>query len=360
MTSSTNTAGSVRIALIGAGYWSIANHIPELAKRDDVELVSVCRLGRDELDVIRKQWNFPVATEDYNEALDAGVDAAIIASPNTLHYEHAMAALSRGLHVMVEKPLTPHADEAWAIVHESERRDVHLLVPYGWHYKPFVQQAKTLAARIGTIQHVLCHMTSPTPGLFDGEGGYGTVEIGGRTFEASPQTWADPVHAGGYAMGQLSHAVGLLCWLTGLRSNGVMARTRLSSTRVDLTDAAVVEFENGAIGTLSGCGLGPAHAKYQVDIRLFGTDGMMLLDIERERAQLIRHNADDETIDVVPGEGDYDCVGPPHRFIDLIRGLAVNNDSPGDVAARTAEIIEAVLQAAETRTYQAIGDGANT
>ena len=49
--------------------------------------------------------------------------------------------------------------------------NVHLLVPYGWHYKPFLQTAKAWldAGRIGTVQHALCHMASPIRDLLEGK-----------------------------------------------------------------------------------------------------------------------------------------------------------------------------------------------
>lgn len=347
----------VRVAVVGAGFWAVANHIPELAGRDDVELVSVCRLGRPELDVIQRRFGFRIATEDVVEALDAGVDAAVICGPNDLHRDHALAAIERGLHVMVEKPLAPTAREAWAIVDAARARDLVALVPHGWHYKPFVRAAYELArsGALGEIRHVLCHMASPTVELFEGRGGYGTVEIEGLVFESSPVTWASTGHRGGYALGQMAHSVGLLCWLTDLRGASVSARSTASGTGVDVVDAAVVEFEGGALGSLSGCGLAPAHAGFQVDIRVFGSDGMLLLDVERERCVLRRHDGSDEIVSVQPGSGAYECTGPPHRFIELVRGLSDRNDSPAEASARAIEILEGLLRSAAERRTVAIG-----
>ena len=92
-----------------------------------------------------------------------GEDGIVVASPHTLHYEHAHAALERGLHVMCEKPMTTNAAEARQLVQLAEDKGVHLLVPYGWHYKEFVQQAKRLMddGAVGDIEYVLCHMASP-------------------------------------------------------------------------------------------------------------------------------------------------------------------------------------------------------
>ncbi len=352
--------GRVRVAVIGAGFWAVANHIPVLAARDDVELVSVCRLGRRELEAIARRFRFRLATEDALEALEAGVDAAVICGPNDLHREHALAALERGQHVLVEKPLAPSARDAWAIADAAAARGLVALVPHGWHYKPFVRRAHELvqAGAVGRIQHVLCHMASPTVELFEGRGGYGTVELDGLVFEASPATWASPGHGGGYALGQMTHSVGLVCWLTGLRGESVWARSRSSATGVDVVDAAVVEFAGGAVGSVSGCGLAPAHAGFQVDIRIFGSDGMLLLDIERERCVLRRHDRVDELVRVEPGSGEYECSGPPNRFIELVRGLTDVNDSPAEAAARTVEIVEGVLLSAAEGRAVAVGAGA--
>lgn len=355
---SATAPSRVRVAVIGAGFWAVANHIPELAGRDDVELVSVCRLGRPELDAIRRCFGFRVATEDVAQALDAGVDAAVICGPNDLHCEHALAAIERGLHVMVEKPLAPTAREAWAIVGAARERGLVALVPHGWHYKPFVRRAYELvqSGALGEIRHALCHMASPTVELFEGRGGYGAVEIEGLVFEASPETWASTGHRGGYALGQMAHSVGLLCWLTGLRGASVSARSTASGAGVDVVDAAVVEFDGGALGSFSGCGLAPAHASFQVDIRVFGSDGTLLLDVERERCVLLRHDGADESFPVEPGSGAYECTGPPHRFVELVRGLSDRNDSPAEASARAIEILEGLLRSAAERRTVTIGE----
>lgn len=346
----------VRLAVIGAGFWAVANHIPELASRDDVELVSVCRLGHRELEVVRRRFGFRVATEDYTEALDAGVDAVVIAVPNTLHTPVALDAIERGLHVMVEKPLAPTGADAWAIVEAARARGVHLLVPHGWQYKPFVQRAHELvrAGRIGDVRYALCHMASPTVALFEGSGGYGTVDLDGVIFEASSETWASEASAGGYALGQMSHSLGLLCWVVGLRATRVFAQGLASGSGVDIADAAVVELENGAIASVSGCGLAPDHAGFQVDLRLVGSDGMVLLDVERERCALVRHDGDDDAFAVSAGEGAYECSRPPHRFVELIRGLSVRNDSPGEAAAAAVEIIEAIGRSRSSGQFEPI------
>ena len=47
-----------RIGVIGAGWWATEYHIPNLKKREDVELVSVCKLEEDQLNFVKNKFNF--------------------------------------------------------------------------------------------------------------------------------------------------------------------------------------------------------------------------------------------------------------------------------------------------------------
>jgi predicted dehydrogenase len=345
----------VRLGLIGAGWWATANHLPLLAKRDDVELTAVCRLGHRELEQVKDQFGFRFATESAEELVNhPDLDAVIVCSPHTLHHEHARLALQRGLHVLCEKPMCTRGAHARELVELARAKGVHLLVPYGWHYKPFIQQAKRWLdeKRIGEVQYVLCHMASPIRDLL--QGGKFAVEensgqAGGVLFEPDPKTWADPtVAGGGYGHAQISHSTGMLFWLTDLMPATVYALMTAPGAQVDIYDSISVRFTSGAIGTISGAGTVPpvGQAQYQVDLRLFGTEGMLLLDCERARVQLRRHDGQREQIELDPGAGAYSCEGPPHNFIDLIVGKTDTNYAPGEAAMRSVLLLDAAYRSA--------------
>ena len=349
------TAQKVRLGFIGAGWWATANHMPLLAQRDDVELTAVCRLGADELRQVKEKFGFRFATEDAAELVDhPGLDAVIVSSPHTLHYEHAKRSLENGLHVLCEKPMCTRGDQARELVALATRKGRHLLVPYGWHYKPFVQQAKRWMdeGAVGTVQYVLCHMASPIRDLlqhghFQAERVSG--QAGGVLFQPDPTTWADPqVAGGGYGHAQLSHSTGMLFWLTGLEPESVYALMANGPARVDLYDALSVRFRGGAIGTVSGAGTIPPgeQAKYQVDLRIFGTEGLLMLDCERARLELRRHDGRTERLDLAPDAGAYSCEGPPHNFVDLILGKTAVNSAPGEAAARSVGLLDAAYRSA--------------
>ncbi len=122
-----------RIGVIGAGWWAAENHIPVLQSRQDVEIVGICRLGREELRKAQERFGIPYGTEDYKELLALkGLEGVVVSSPHHLHFEHASAALERGIHVLCEKPMTLLASEANRLAGLAQSRHLHFLIPYGW------------------------------------------------------------------------------------------------------------------------------------------------------------------------------------------------------------------------------------
>ena len=66
---------------------------------------------------------------------------------------------------------------------------------------------------------------------------------------------------------------------------------------------------------------------------------------ERGRLRVRCHDGRRQKFRVPSGEGASRCEGPPHRFVELIRGHG-RNDSPGEVAARSVELIDAMYRSA--------------
>lgn len=126
------------------------------------------------------------------------------------------------------------------------------MVPYGWHYAKFIQEAKRKmdAGPVGDIEFVMCHMASPIRSLLEGKQflskGGGAED---RMFDPAAKTWSDPTIAGGgYALAQMSHSAGLAYWLTNLKPERVPALTSSTTSAVELYDAFSVHFTSGAIG----------------------------------------------------------------------------------------------------------------
>ena len=238
----------VRVGVIGAGSWAIASHLPHLANHDDLEFVGISRKGPEILKKISDRYGFKVASEDYRDVLNAGVDICVIGSPTGLHHEHAKAALEAGAHVMCEKPVTINPADAWDLDATAKRVGKELIIAFGWNYMPMMQEAKALMEKygIGDLEHLTIHMSSATRELLSNTGAYPDA-----TPEALPdeKTWTDPtLSGGGYGQAQLSHALGMGLWVTGARAeSGFALMSAPMNAPVEMHDAISYRFEGGAI-----------------------------------------------------------------------------------------------------------------
>jgi predicted dehydrogenase len=345
----TRVSPKLRLGVIGAGSWAVASHLPNLAeRRDEVEFVAVARQGRELLERIKADWGFSVASENYQDVIDAGIDICVVSSPTAHHYEHARAALEAGAHVLIEKPMTIDPEHAWELVELANANGLHLICAFGWHYRPLFMRAKAAVDEcpIGTIEELSIRMQSFTRELLSNRGAYP---------KASPdsipehRTWTDPgVSGGGYAQAQLSHALAAALWLTSLRGQEVFAYTTAPlDAPVELHDAIVVRYEGGAIGTITGAS---SHStigvpENELDIRAVASEGQLALDVATGTFWIGRED-DRVEIDLGPEGGLYDCVGPPNALVDLALEKTDVNPTPGELGARTVEVLAAVYQSA--------------
>ena len=136
-----------RIGVIGVGWWATSNHIPVLRLRRDVELVCGCGLDPATNERIRNDFGFGSMTTDHEELLQHDLDAVVVSSPHPWHGRHAIAALTAGRHVYVEKPFATKVAEAREIVRLAEEKNLHVVVSLGWHSRPLIAKARQLMAK---------------------------------------------------------------------------------------------------------------------------------------------------------------------------------------------------------------------
>jgi predicted dehydrogenase len=350
----------LRLGVIGAGSWAVVSHLPNFAQRaEEVEFVAVCRKGRELLEKVKTDWGFSIASEDYVDVIQAGIDICLVASPPLFHHAHAKAALQAGAHVLIEKPFTIDPEDAWDLVATAHACDRHVVVSYGWNYLPIVREAKRLMTEpgIGEVETVAITMASQCRELFGPAASYPGADLAIRP---ERETWTDPaVSGGGYGQAQLTHALGLALWLTGLRATEVFSLMWKGEASVEFHDAVTIRYEGGAIGTMYG---GSTHAgaggvREPLEVRAIGSEGQIHLDLERARLWLYRGEDDDRELPFEPGDGVYNCDGPPHTLVDLALGNEAANCSPGELGARTVELLAAAYRSANTGALERVSVG---
>lgn len=144
----------IRVGVIGYGYWG-PNLVRRFAEELGSQVAAVSDLRSDRLDVIKRRYPSVRTTTDYRQLLaDPAIDAIVIATPVSTHFELALQALRAGKHVLVEKPLAATAEQACRLIDEAERRNRVLMVDHTFVYTGAVRKIQELAANeLGDIYY---------------------------------------------------------------------------------------------------------------------------------------------------------------------------------------------------------------
>jgi predicted dehydrogenase len=135
---------TLRVAVVGLGYWG-PNLVRNLHEVPDVEVVSVCDSRLDRLELLCRRYPAVRGTTRFFDVLDdPAIDAIVLATPVSTHYELASAALNAGKHVFVEKPLAGSSLEALNLVALADRLGLVLMPGHTFVYSPPVNVARDL------------------------------------------------------------------------------------------------------------------------------------------------------------------------------------------------------------------------
>ena len=136
----------IRTGVIGYGYWG-PNLVRNFMEAPGSTVVAVCDPRPERLSHL--QIRYPsVRTLSNSQELfdDPAIDAIVIATPVSSHFELAMAALRSNKHVLVEKPLAADSEQALRLIEEAGRRQRVLMVDHTFVYTGAVRKIKELIA----------------------------------------------------------------------------------------------------------------------------------------------------------------------------------------------------------------------
>jgi predicted dehydrogenase len=143
----------IRIGLVGYGYWG-PNLARNIQSSQSCELAAIADISPARLAQAGLKYDGVQLTERWSDVVaDRSIDAVVIATPVDLHFDLALAALSAGKHVFLEKPITQTSAEAIRLIEESERRRLVLMVDHTFLFEPAVQ-AIAKAIRAGDLGRV--------------------------------------------------------------------------------------------------------------------------------------------------------------------------------------------------------------
>ena len=132
----------IRVAVVGAGHWG-PNLIRNFHNRERSEVAWVVDRDPARLAQVRARFADVRTGADVEPALaDGSVDAVVIATPAATHYRLTKAALERGKHVLVEKPIATSVEHGAELCALAARAGRVLAVGHVFLYNPGVQRVK--------------------------------------------------------------------------------------------------------------------------------------------------------------------------------------------------------------------------
>jgi predicted dehydrogenase len=371
----------VNVALIGYAFMGRAHSngyrqvAPFFSPRLTPRMRVLCGRTRPAVDRAARELGWEEAVTDWREVVRRpDIDLVDVSTPGASHAEIAIAAAEAGKAVICEKPLANTVGEAEAMLAAVRKAGVPHMVCHNYRRVPAVTLARQLIqdGRLGRLYHF--------------RAAYLQDWIADPAF---PLVWRlDKNQAGSGALGDIgSHAIDLARFLVGEIAEVCGALETFVKERpliddpsqrgrvtVDDAAAAVVRFENGAMGTIEATRFAPGR-KNSNRLEINGSLGSVAFDLERLNELKVYFTADAPLAGfrtVLATEPAHPFIkawwpaGHPigyehtftHTFYDMLEAMASGTPpSPGfDDGVRNQRVLEAIAQSSERRAWVRIDD----
>ena len=137
----------IKVGVIGYGYWG-PNLVRNFHKVENCEMVAVADFDPKRLQLANTSYPALRVTANPEELLnDSRIDAIVIATPVSTHYELAKKALINGKHVLVEKPLAATVTQAQELIELGQKHRRTLMVDHTFIYSGPVRKIHELIKR---------------------------------------------------------------------------------------------------------------------------------------------------------------------------------------------------------------------
>lgn len=313
---------SVRLGLIGTGGISHL-HVQQIGEIKNAQIVAVADPSQENRRRLIKKFNLEQIAE-FNHHQDmlekVSMDAVLICTPHTLHYQHAADSINHGCHVLIEKPMACSLIEAEKLIDLAKKANKVLQISYQRHFEPaflYIREAIS-SGKIGKL-------TSITASLYQD---WNHLTTG--TWRQNPA-----LSGGGMLMDSGSHIVDVLLWTTGLKPLDLESKIENHQTPVEQDSFTTITFENNVVAGLNIVGNAPCWNETYV---FCGENGAIFYDNGKI---VLRPLGKEGIVPELPPQ----TTNSDKSFIDAILGLQ-NVTVPGEFAKEVVALTERIYKAA--------------
>ena len=288
----TNGRTEIRMAMLGCGFMGKCHtnaykKIPYIYPDASLmpRLLVLCDQNEDIVEQQAARYGYEEYCTDWNEIVqDDRIDVFDNCGPDPAHPEPCVAALENGKHVICEKPMAVSVDDARRMRDAAAAASGMAMCTFNYRFMPAVRLAKDLidAGKIGTIYQVRANY----------------LQMAGHDPSLSPdQAWYSAWPHSGGLQGIGSHAIDQCRYLAGeIKSVSALVRA-FNSDRArpsagcpdaesDEGTAAVLDFENGAIGVLESSVVATGRKNY-LSWEINASKGSLKWDLEHPNSLFV-------------------------------------------------------------------------
>ncbi len=315
----------IRVGFIGAGGIAVA-HYQRFLTIKQAEIVALNEPSVSSLERFYQQCPGSILLPVYSNYKDMikkeDLDAVIVLSPHTLHYEQIMYSLDSNLHVLTEKPMVCSIADAKEVIKKAKGANKVLMISYQRHFEPSFRYMREQIQKgvIGEIQFVQALLSQEW------------LQLTRNTWRQIPK-----LSGGGQLNDSGSHFIDIMMWMTGLKICEVFAKIEKFDVKVDINAALTLRFENGALGNLSVIGNAPA---WHEDHTIVGSKGALLL---RQGLGLLQQDESGKPVKVKLPKMTHN---PDLNFVMSILGKE-KPEVPPECGLRTIEVTELAWKSAK-------------
>lgn len=354
------TEHKLRVGVIGVGMFACYFHAPQLRATGRAEIAAICRRSPERLAIASAHLGVERTYTDWRAMLEeVDLDVVIISTPHAQHAEQCLAALERGLHVMVDKPLALTGSEAWALVDAAQRANRVLTVVYATRAEQRLRALKRQidAGLIGQVRQISCAVTTYRRWFWEADAIPPDVLEVARSilplpdsFHTGWQEWhRDPSQMGtGGAFPDIGvYPLDTILWMAGSAPVAVAAFTEKDGLPVECFITAQARLASGALLSLSFAD-GPPQSIMggEQQLMIVGERGTIVDDSE---GQFWLHQGGERTL----LSADEPETTVAEAFVSTILDGRPNL-SPGYQGANVVDFMEAMYRSAAEGRFVAI------
>jgi predicted dehydrogenase len=324
----------MRIAVIGLG--SIGRrHLGNL-HAVGVETLHAYDAAEAQREAATTQFPYARVTPTLEAALD-GVAGVVVCTPPSSHLEIARLAVTRGAHLMIEKPLAESSEGLEDLLRGCERSGLKVLTAYNWRYWPpmlfaerLVREGRIGAVRAGRTEYAY-HLSTRYPG------------------QDYRRFYMADVKQGGGCLLDESHAIDYMRWLLGEVIEVSAVVERVSGLEISTDDLAdlTVRFASGAIGNIH---MNLFAWNVHSHLEIMGEDGVIQWRRFENEIRLFDPKANRWEIYPFGGQLNDMYVEEVRHFLACVRGEASPRCDGWD-GLKTMRVVDAARRAAAERRW---------